>query len=122
MERRTDMETGFIRSTLTGINLTSSNNNNSNTDKSPVVVAPDTLKLVEDGIVLVKRAQFTAQVVVYAVRLDRVRLHPNVPHFHRRVVARRHVRAAAAETHVWHTRDDLREEAAIRRVFLLLEY
>ena len=59
---------------------------------------------------------------MHLVRLDRLRAHLHVPHLHRQVVARDQVASAVAELHVGDRRDDLGEEAPVRRVLRLLEH
>ena len=44
------------------------------------------LELVEDAVVLIEAAQLGAQVLVDGERLDRLRLHVQVPHFHRKII------------------------------------
>jgi len=88
----------------------------------PITITPDGLKLVEDRIVFVKRAEFAAQVVVYGVCLDGVRLNADVPDLHRHVVPRCHVHTAVAETYVRNTGNNLGEEAAGRCVFFLFKH
>ena len=47
---------------------------------------PAALELVEDAVVLIEAAQLGAQVLVHGERLDRLRLHVQVPHFHRKII------------------------------------
>ena len=47
---------------------------------------PAALELVEDAVVLIEAAQLGAQVLVDGERLDRLRLHVQVPHFHRKII------------------------------------
>ena len=47
---------------------------------------PAALELVEDAVVLIEAAQLGAQVLVDGERLDRLRLHVQVPHFYRKII------------------------------------
>lgn len=87
-----------------------------------VVVAPAALELVEDAVVLVEGTQLGAEVLVHWVRLDGLRLHVQVPHFDTEVVARQHVPTRARKLDVRDARDDLRKEAAVRRVFRFFKH
>jgi len=86
-----------------------------------IVAGPSAFELVEDAIVLVERAQFAAQILVNLVRFHRLVFHVDVPDFDGKVVARHEIASAVAELDVGDAGDDLGEEAAVRRVFRLLE-
>jgi len=49
------------------------NNYNSNGNAGvPIIVAPDALKLVKNGVVFIQRAEFSTQVIVDRIRFDRM--------------------------------------------------
>ena len=56
------------------------------------------------------------------IGFDRLRVHLKVPDLDGEVVPRDHVATVVAELHVRYTRDDLREETPVGRVFRLLEH
>lgn len=84
-----------------------------------VVAVPAALELVEDAVVLVQRAQLRAEVLVHRVRLDRLRLHVQIPHLNTQIVAGNHVPAGVAKLHVTDRADNLAEEALVRDVHIL---
>lgn len=77
---------------------------------APIVATPGTLELVEDTIVLVQIAEFPPQMIMYRDRLDRSRLHVDIPDLEVEVVPREDVPPIATELDVRDRRDDLREE------------
>jgi len=89
---------------------------------SRVGPVPAALELVEDAVVLIEAAQLGAQVLVDGERLDRLRLHVQVPHFHRKIIPRYHVATRVGELDVRDGGDDFREEGSVGRVLGLFEH
>jgi hypothetical protein len=75
-----------------------------------VITSPDTLKLVEDAVILVQIAQLSSQMIVNGDRLHWPRFHIDVPNLQREVVTREDVSSITTEFHVRNGRDNLREE------------
>lgn len=76
------------------------------------VVAPASLKLVEDGVVLVEVAELVEEVVVELDDSDGSSLISDVPDLHGEVVTRDHHAAARRELDVTDSGDQLLEEAS----------
>lgn len=88
---------------------------------SLVIAAPHTLKLVKDAVVLVKVAELPPEVVVNGDRLDRARIHVDVPNLERQVVTREDIAPVVGELDVRDGRDNLGKEGPVCRILFLLE-
>ena len=81
-----------------------------------------TFELVEDAVVLVQIAQLRPQMIVDVDRLDRPRLHVDVPDSQREVIPGKNISTILGEFDVRDGGDDFGEEGLVGRIFFLLVY